>query len=404
MPIEQLSEEEIANALNDRENAIALHRDAIKAGMTFSRFLELSNPTDETDKLDAFSRQLKRLGIRTRSDNNWGYVASEGDAFFASTAGRALFSEFVAREWRKVSQATRQERAILLSSDAAINTWERPYVDATSEQWRNQLQPAIPLAEVVARTTNITGVDYRTFFMTYDAEAVRMYRVGESAEIPMAKLTGYPNAIQLKKYGRGMRATYEQLRRMRLDYMSWWIRWMAVQAEIDKLAAAMTVLVAGDGNANTAATEINITDLNDDAVAGELDIVSWMAFKMEFENPYALTTALMQSDVALQLATLNSGTANVPLVGYNFNGITNNFTPINTTADAVRYGWTSEAPAGKIVAFDSRFALEQVNEIGSDITETERYITNQTEVIVMSEVNGFAIIDPAATKVLDISE
>lgn len=179
---------------------------------------------------------------------------------------------------------------------------------------------------------------------------------------------------------------------------------MAVQSEIDKVAAAMSVLVSGDGNADTAATEINASTLNAAATPGTLDLETWLAFRMEFEQPYTLTTALMQQDIALQLILLNSGSANIPLAGLNLAGIGNTLTPINTTADGIRYGWTSEAPADKIVAFDRRFALEQINEIGSDISETERYITNQTEVITFTEVNGFAILDPAATKVLDISE
>lgn len=404
MPVELLSDEEIANALKERHSAMALHQRAIEEGMNFSAFLEASSPTDSNEKLDAYGRQLKRLGIRTRGVEG-SYLSSEGKEFFDTTEGRALFGEFVAREWRKVGRASRQQRSILLSSDAILGSWERPYAEAASPEWRNQLAPAIPLSEIVARTSSINGIDYRSVFMTYDEEALRLYRVGESAEIPMAKLTNYPNTIQLKKYGRGMRATYEQLRRMRIDQMSWWIRWMAVQAEIDKVAAALAVLISGDGNANTAATEVDATDINADAVANELDIVTWLGFRItQFEQPYVMTTALMQEDIALQLVLLNSGTANVPLAGLNLNGVGNSLTPINTTGDGIRYGWLSGAPANKIVGFDNRFALEQITEIGSDISETERYITNQTEVITFTEVNGFAVLDPAATKILDLSE
>jgi hypothetical protein len=107
---------------------------------------------------------------------------------------------------------------------------------------------------------------------------------------------------------------------------------------------------------------------------------------------------------ALQLILLNTGSANIPLQGANFNGVGNQLTPINPTADSMRYGWTSEAPDGKIVAFDKRAALEHITEIGGDITETERFILNQTEVMVMTEVSAFAVLDASATKVLDLSE
>ena len=399
-----LTPAELHARLNRPDGAIELHREAIQAGVPFGRYLETQNPSDNDDRLDAFQRQLKHAGIVTRSDPQAGYWASEAGAFFDSVAGRALLPEFFAREWRKVAFATPQERAIVLSSDAVVNTWERPYTDAAGPRWNNQFQPPIPMAELVAITTPITGEDYRSLYMTYDAEALRLFRVGESAEIPMANLATSARSIRLKKYGRGMRTSYEALRRMRVDRFAWWIRWMAVQSEVDKVAAALTVLVSGDGNSGTAATEIDMTDLDSGATPGTLSLRAWLNFRLQFAPPYSITTALMTQATALQLILMNVGTANLPLAGYSFNGVGNQLTPINATADAIRYGWTSEAPTAKIVGFDARAALEQVVEIGSEIQETERFITNQTQVVTMTENNGFAILDPASAKILDLAE
>lgn len=398
------SVEELHSRLSNRDGAIETHREAIQMGVPFTRYLELMNPTEKGDRLDAYQRQLKAAGIITRSDPQAGYWASEVGDFFDSVAGRALFPEFFAREWRKVAFANPEQRAILLSSDAVINTWERPYTDAAGPRWNNQFTPAIPMNELVAITTPITGEDYRSLYMTYDAEALRLFRVGESAEIPMANLTTSARSIRLKKYGRGMRTSYEALRRMRVDRFAWWIRWMAVQSEVDKVAAALTVLISGDGNNGTAATEYDMTDLDSGATPGTLSLEAWINFRLQFAPPYSLTTALMTQATALQLIMMNVGTANLPLAGYNLNGLGNTLTPINATADAVRYGWTSEAPTAKIVGFDARAALEQVVEIGSEIKETEQFITNQTQVVTMTENNGFAILDPAATKILDLAE
>jgi hypothetical protein len=237
--------------------------------------------------------------------------------------------------------------------------------------------------------------------MTYDAAQLRQFRVGESAEIPIATIVGNEHTVRLKKYGRGLRISYEELRRARVDKLAFYIQWMAVQSEIDKVAAALAILVAGDGNANTAATETEIVTLDATATNDVLTLKAWLAFKMLFEQPYMVTTALMRSDVALQLAMLNTGSANVPLANVNLGGLNVGITPINQTADNVRYGWTSEAPAGKIVAFDNRFALERVTEIGAEISEMERYITNQTQVFTMTEVEGYAILDSNSVRVLD---
>lgn len=397
------STQEIAERLKNPERAVELHREAVQEGMPLSRYLEVIDPTPKGERLDAFGRQLREAGIVTRSNPQAGWWSNAAIDFFEKPEGRALYPEWYARQWREVMYATPQQRAILLSSDAVINTWERPYVDATSPAWINQFAPAIPLAELVAQTTAINGEDYRSLYLTYDADALRLFRIGESAEIPMATLTSSERTIRLKKYGRGLRATYEQLRRARIDKLSQWVRWQALQAEVDKVSAAMDILINGDGNSGTGATVVDLTDLDAEATVGELSLRAWLRFRMLFQQPYTLTTTLGEVDPILQLILLNSGSANVPLAGLNLAGVGNTLVPINTTADGIRYGWTDEAPSNQLLGFDNRFALEHLVEIGSEIRETERFITNQTEVMTMTENSAFAVIDSSATRILNLS-
>jgi len=372
---------------------------------TLSRALEEISPSQKGDQLDTFERLMLEAGIRTQSDATAGYWASNASAFTRNAGTKALLTEFVARNWRKVSYGMSQHRATFLSNDGVTGSWERPYSDAMGIRPSERIAPAIPLSELISMTTAIDSDTYRSYFLTYDAEALRKYRVGETADIPIAKLTGGDTSIRLHKYGRGIQASYEDLRRMRVDKLAFYIQWMALQSEIDKVSAAMTVLISGDGNASTVPTTHNLTTLDTAATAGTLTLKGWLAFKFKFVNPYIVTTALMQEAVALQLALLNTGSANIPLatVPVGQGGLGTGLTPINQFADTVRYGWTSDAPALKIVAFDSRFALERVTEIGSEISEFERFITNQTQVMVMTEVEGYAVSDGAATKILNVN-
>lgn len=397
--------QEINARLSKTDRAIELHQEALQAGMPLSRYLEVIDPTPEGSKLDAFGRQLKEAGIITRSNPAAGLWCDTADKFLNNPAGRALLPEFVARQWREIMFATPAQKraaALYLSSDAVLGSPEKPYLDA-GPFWNSQFEAAIALSELIAGTTAISGEDYRSLYMTYDAEALRMFRVGESAEIPIATLATSTRNIRLRKYGRGVRMSYEQLRRMRIDKLAWWIRWQALQSEVDKVTAAMDVIVNGDGNANTAATSYNLTTLDNTATVNELTLIAWLSFRMKFVQPYILTSALMNEDVALQLITLNAGTANIPLANLNLAGIGFGLTPMNTTADVVRYGYTVDAPANKIVGIDKRFALEYVTEVGSEIQETERFITNQTEIMVMTENSGFATLDPNAAKILNLA-
>lgn len=386
------------------ENPVGFVAEGYRQGLNLSRWLEENSPSEANDPLDAFERCLREAGIVTRSDPAAGLWASPAKMFFESgAANRTLYTEFFARQWRRASFG--QQRGVYLSTDNPANSWDRPYADAAQARWDFQLAPAIPLSELVAITTPIEGQDYRSFYMVYDAAQLRQFRVGETAEIPVAKLTDAEHTIRLKKYGRGLLASYEQLRRMRVDKLALQIGYMAVQSEMDKVAAALYVLVNGDGNSTpaTAATNYNLTTLDTDATANTLTLKGWLAFKLKFANPYVLTTALMTEATALQLALLNVGNANVPLAGANFGGMVQSLTPINATSDGVRYGWTSDAPALTIVGFDRRFALERLTEIGGQIDEMERFITNQTQLMTMTEVEGYAIMDGNATKTLTVS-
>lgn len=370
---------------------------------TMSRALEYASPTQQSDGLDAFERLLQHAGLRTRTNFRAGYYASQTADFLKTRGGRALLHEFALRTWRAVAFANPQERAMLLSSDGTPGSWQRPYFDGPA-RWEQQVKPAIPLAELVAMTTPIDGALYRSMFLEYDATQLRLFRVGQGAELPVATVQTRDHTITLRKYGRRLRASYEQLRQIgRIDKFAWMIMQMALQNEADKVAAGLNIIVSGDGNTDTAAATHNLTTLDSAAVAGTLTLKGWLAFKMKFTNPYLITTALMTEAVALQLSLLNTGSANVPLSNANLANIGTGLTPINQTSDNVRFGWTSDAPALKIVGFDKRFALEQLVEVGSSIVETDRFIGNQTEELAISEVQGFAVLDPSAALILDVN-
>jgi hypothetical protein len=75
----------------------------------------------------------------------------------------------------------------------------------------------------------------------------------------------------------------------------------------------------------------------------------------------------------------------------------------NRLAQGERYGVTSDAPALKLVVFDPGLAVERVTEIGGNVSEVERFINNQTQMMTMTEVEGYGTIDPNASRILNIN-
>jgi hypothetical protein len=359
---------------------LRVYEEAYNEKMSLSAFLERQDPSEDyRDGTDAFQRLLMAADIRTDSLPQHGVRASTYEEFFSNVRTRALIPEWLRRTW--IEAQTGQPfstRALYASNDAAAGSWERPYAEAANARWSKEIAPAIPLSELVAITTLIDAGSYKTYYLQDNAEETSLRRVVEGAEVPRAKLVGGEQTINLYKYGRGLEATYEQLKRQRIDKLALHVRRMAVQAEVDKVDAIIDVMVNGDGNSNAPATH-NLTALDTAAVAGTLTLKGWLAFKMKFANPYQMSGALAQEGVALQMMLLNTGSANTPLVAVQTPSGLGSFVAMNPgLRDNVALGWTGDAPANKVVAFDRRFAIERVVDSGMTITEVEQFIVRQT--------------------------
>jgi hypothetical protein len=391
---------------------VEMVRDAYKAGFSLSALLERMCPKEAGDDsgLDAYQRCLQEAEIYTRSLPQDGIVADTWEeAFHATPARRLLGLEWCARQWRAVSHRPRssnvatRDPSVMTSQDYTIGSWEKPFADAASYRLQ-QIAPAIPLSELIAVTTPIDTNVYRAVYIEdIDPTQKRMVRVGETAEIPRVQFKSTQRDITLYKYGRGIESSYEVLRRQRLDRVAIELALMAVQVESDKVATVLDVLVNGDGNSNPAPVT-NLTTLDPDTIAGNPTLAAWIAAKMLFKNPYHMTAMLGQQSPITKAMLINTGSANIPLmVVSSFLGIGGFRLLNNTLADTVAYGITEDAPANKWVTVDTRFAIERVYEIGSNITEVEKFASKQTEALFMTEVEGYAKLDKRAVNVVDLN-
>lgn len=386
----------------------ALYRRAYTDGMSLSAWLDKQCPeSDYKDGLDGFSRFLMHSGIVVNTDPVAGYYASEFGDFDQDDNSRALVPEYLRRVWQRVrfgNQLGHGQRVLNTSGIETVGSVMHPYVDAAQARML-QVRPAIPLSELIAVNTPISTDAYRAFYLTEPAAAeMRLVRIGEGAELPRVSLRGGDHTIRLRKYGRVLEMTYENLRRQRIDKVAIWVARVATQAEVDKVATVIDIILNGDGNSSTAATNYNLTTMDAAASAGTLTLKGYLNYKLQFTNPYSVTTMLVQAAGALQMLLLQMGSANVPLVQIQQASGFGSFVPINPElSDSVRLGITADAPTLKIVGLDRRFGIEQVSEIGADITETERWATRQTQALVLSEVVGYAVFDQAAIKTLNIN-
>lgn len=349
-----------------------LYAQASVQGITLSQYLEQLDPTAEGSKLTAFDRQMKEQGIMARSVPAKGFSAHTVEAFYQTEQSKVLFPEYVATQLREALQMG----SIL------------PYL-----------------------TTNVTMIDsnsYRAAYLDFNEDAKKaskLRRVTEASELPEATIKLRQKSVNIYKYGLAIRSSYEAIRRMKIDMLARHIRFIGMQIGLDETNEILELLQNGDGNANTAAEKLSLSTL--DSGATKLTRAAWVRFLLKF-YPYGCDTVVAGEDALVQVLDIltppnrekieeslsenKSVTLNVQFPQGIFKPVTFLYypdTPKVSTKNAI-FG----------IARD--YAVEKVLEIGSDIQEADRFITNQTQVLTISENSGFASMYPQAAKILTL--
>lgn len=342
---------------------------AHKGKKTFSQYLEEQHPSSEGSALDAFERALKQENIITRSIYEKGVVADDVDAFYTTEESRVLFPEYIARQVREA------------------------IVQDTMLPW------------LVGVNTFIAGDAYRTFYVDDQPSDQKKVRVGEYGELPRAKIIGREQAVRIYKFGRAIEASYEVIRRMQIDMIALHVRRIAMQVAKDKVEEIIEVIRDGDGNNNAAPLLRMRADLHKDATPGTLTSEAFLRFLMEFEE-FPCNTLIGSKDSFIQLVFSHVPELNtVELMKLLAQGTTIGVTlsaPQMPTG-SIRLFWHKDVGKHELIGINNQYAIEQVTEVGSDIAEADKFITRQTNILTISENNGYSKIFVEATKRLNIN-
>lgn len=320
------------------------------ASGNFTKALESLDPNENykgtsLEGLDAYQRQLKRFGIRVG-----GSGSDVVDKFFKTSDSAVLFPEYVSR-------AVRQG-----------------------------LEQADILPGIVASTTVIDGMDYRSISSVPTEDEKELKVVGEGAFIPETSIRTKENLVKLRKRGRSLVASYEAIRFQRLDLFTVTLRQIGAYIARTLLKDAIDVLENGDGNGN-AAEVVNC------AASGTLTYSDLVNFWNGFD-PYELNTVIAEPAVMAKLLGMEQ--FRDAAAGLNFHGKGDMITPLG--AKLLK---SPAVSSGTLIGIDKSAALEMVK-AGEIMTEYDKLIDRQLERAVISCTAGFAKIFDGASKVLSV--
>ena len=325
-------------------------------GMSFTQVLESLDPSENyrgtaLEGTDAFQRQLKRFGIRAK-----GAGSSPVEKFFRTMDSAVLFPEYIARTVRQGME-------------------------------ENDILP-----DIVATTTVIDSLDYRSIYSTPTDEEKELKNVAEGAEIPTTEVNTKEHLVSLTKRGRMLVASYEALRFQKLDLFSVMLRQIGAYIQKQQLADAVKVILEGDGNDN-AAVQYTIGTDPISGTAGTLGYDQMVEFWSQFD-PYTMNTILCSSGTMTKM--LKVPELQNPLTGLNFQGTGKLTTPLG--AQLHRTGAVAD---GVIIGLDKRYALELVR-AGDVMVEYDKLIDRQLERAAITSISGFGKICDGAMAVLNV--
>ena len=327
-----------------------------QAGTSFTQVLESLDPSENyrgtaLEGTDAFQRQLKRFGIRAK-----GAGSSPVEKFFATMDSAVLFPEYIARTVRQGME-------------------------------ENDILPSI-----VATTTVIDAMDYRSIYSNPTDEDKALQDVAEGAAIPETSIKTKEHLVNLKKRGRMLVASYEALRFQKLDIFGVMLRQIGAYIQKQQLSDAVNVLIQGDGNDN-AAVQYTIGTSPISGTKGTLGYDQLVEFWSQFD-PYTMNGMILSSGMMTRL--LKVPELQNPLTGLNFQGTGMLAAPLGAQLHR-----TAAVEDGMIIGIDSRYALEQVR-AGEVLVEYDKLIDRQLERAAITAICGFGKICDGAAKVLSV--
>ena len=350
-----------------------LYQQAHSQDMTLSMLLESLDPATEGSGLDAFERLMKEAGILTKTVRDKNIFSSKVDAFYRTNENKILFPEYVART----------------------------LVQAMTE---------FPIFNyLVATRTPIDSNVYKASYLDWDdadnKKAVEMRRVTEAADLPLARIKLGDTAITLYKYGRAVEASYEALRRMSLELFERHINRIGTEAANNKVSEILTVIKDGDGNSN-AAPKHKAKDFDSQSGA-VLTKTAWIKFLLKF-YPYGCDTVVANEDGLLQILevlypapTVASKMDELLAKGLNVSTTLPQDLVVNTT---LLYNPNIAQIGGKeaIYGLNRSNTIEEIFEVGSTISEADKFIRNQTQILTISENSGFRKIFKDGARILTL--
>lgn len=324
---------------------IKLEKGLYTTGKSFTQELEKLDPSENYkgtafERLDAFERQLKRFDIKVN-----GRDSDTVSKFFSTADSAVLFPEYISRAVKQGMEGNSK------------------------------------IENIIAATTVIDSLDYRSISTTATADDYNLEQINEGANLPEMTIGVKSQLTKLSKYGKMITASYEAIKFQKLDIFSLSLKRIGEQISNSQFSTAITAVAGNDVESLAiSGSELTYEDL----------IKLWISF-----YPYNMTTLIVSRNIAGKI--LNMPEFRDANAGLDFHATGKLVTPFG--AEIICF---DEIGDSNILAIDKNYAVEKV--VASDVTtEFDKLIDRQIERAAVSTIVGFSPLFSDAVKIMALS-
>lgn len=362
---------EVLKGLKDADKDVSIKSglnlcaEAAKFGLNIDQYLMLAVKSEKD--MSGLEMALAELNLPVKNDFKHGVVLqAASDSFQTFPGSRVMFPVVIDQILR---WAVRQDQFEQVSA----------YVGSS-------------------RTMN--GIELLSTVVNDDSAARDTHTVAEFGRIPVKTIRLSESSVKIYKHGSGIRTSYEFARRANLDILTPYVARIARELEISKSKAATAVLINGDG-VQSAAASVNQSSFNTPAGVNSVNgviswphLLYWLLQRAKAGVP--VDTVVGNWDSAFKWAMIWSipNTSSAPALvsgGQQLNVVGGYLNAGGLKVPLPTFALSSTMTANCIMGITKAETLEELIESGSQISESERSITNQAISYFKTENTGYKL-------------
>jgi|GEM_PF-6181684 len=325
---------------------------------------------DPASRLSPFELVLREAGIYTRTCNGIRMAGGTMNLFIDSDVGSALLPTFISKQLQSFSERESTTDGLIAYRDF---------------------------------TPTGSFLQAKIDFSTLDAD---MKLVSKTAALPEIVIEFAEETTTAKNKGCAVKIPYKLRRAAPIAVLQVALQRIAAARSRAKLVDLISVAYNGVASANSK-TKVG-WNAGDASPSGEIEYKTWLKFiaKSASGQSYKAVIGDLDSIVAVLLAPKPSAdpmtlsamfdTQRRVIMGEALKMRDQQWSQVELIVDET-------APAKSLTALDPRFAISEVIELGSDISESDKNIIGQYWVATVSEASAHAVVDDTSIRVADLT-